>query len=98
AGSMSSAKYKLFISDVMVGTNSILVKAGTFRASYISYNTFNFMSTVNEDFNVQNEMWMDNLISRSTLISQVSEKQRNQFFKYIYKQIAELKQYILDNK
>lgn len=96
-GSMSAAKYKLFISDVMVGTNSILVKAGTFRASYISYNTFNFMSTVNEDFNIQNEMWMDNLISRSTLISQVSEKQRNQFFKHIYKQIAELKQYILDN-
>lgn len=94
SGTMNSSKYRLFVSDVMIGTNSILAKAGDFKASYISYSTFNFMQTNNSDFNLQNELWMNNLISRSTLISAVSEKQRNQFFKSIYKMIAELKTYI----
>ena len=55
------------------------------------------MSTNNIGFNAQNEQWMNNLMARSTLISGVSEKQRNQFFKSIYKQINELKQYFIDN-
>ncbi len=97
-GTMTSSKYRLFVSDVMIGTNSILVKADNFMSSYISYSTFNFMSTNNLDFNMQNEFWMNNLISRSTLISSVSEKQRNQFFKSIYKMLTELKQYIQDTQ
>ncbi len=97
-GTMTNAKYKLFVSDVMIGTNSILVKAEDFKSSYISYSTFNFMYTNNVDFNWQNEQWMENLISRSTLISTVAEKQRNQFFKGIYRLIAELRQYILDTE
>lgn len=97
-GTMTSKKYRLFVSDVMIGTNSILVKADNFMSSYISYSTFNFMSTNNLDFNMQNEFWMNNLISRSTLVSSVSEKQRNQFFKSIYKMLAELKQYIHDTQ
>lgn len=96
SGTMSPATYRLFVSDVMIGTNSLLVEAGDFKVSFISYSTFNFMQTTNSDFNAQNEQWMNNLISRSTLISTVSEKQRNQFFKGIYKLIAELKQYVIE--
>ena len=96
-GTMINSKYQLFISDVMIGTNSILAKTEKVSASFISYSTFNFMSTNNSDFNAQNEQWMNNLIARSTLISAVSEKQRNQFFKGVYKQIGELKQYFEEN-
>jgi len=96
-GTMVNAKYSLFISDVMIGTNSILAKTDGIAVSYISYSTFNFMSTNNIGFNAQNEQWMNNLMARSTLVSGVSEKQRNQFFKGVYKQIAELKQYFIDN-
>ncbi len=96
-GSMTSSNYKMFVSDVMIGTNSILVKANDFRASFISYSTFNFMQTTNAEFNAQNEMWMNNLISRSTLVSLVAEKQRNQFFKGVYKLLEELRQYAKEN-
>ena len=95
-GTMSSSSYRLFVSDVMIGTNSILAKAGDHLSSYISYSTFNFMQTSNTDFNLQNELWMNNLMSRSTMISTVAEKQRNQFFKSIYRTLADLKQYIND--
>jgi len=96
-GTMTSAKYRMFVSDVMIGTNSILAKAGEHMSSYISYSTFNFMHTANTDFNLQNGLWMNNLMSRSTMISTVAEKQRNQFFKGIYRALSELKQYITDN-
>jgi hypothetical protein len=96
-GTMTASNYKLFVSDVMIGTNSIFVKANDFRTSFISYSTFNFMQTTNAEFNAQNEMWMNNLISRSTLISLVSEKQRNQFFKSIYKLLEELRNYAKEN-
>ena len=98
SGTMTSSKYRLFVSDVMIGTNSILAKAGDHMASYISYSTFNFMHTANADFNVQNELWMTNLMSRSTMISTVAEKQRNQFFKSVYKVISGLKLYIEENE
>jgi len=39
------------------------------------------MSTGNPAFNHQNELWVDNLISKSTQISRTAEKIRNQFFK-----------------
>lgn len=95
-GSMTQNRFSLYISDVMIGTNSILAKSTDYAASFISYSTFNFMQTNNLQFNAQNQLWMNNLISRSTLISTVAEKQRNQFFKGVYKQINDLKQYFKD--
>lgn len=96
-GSMTSVPFKLFISDVMIGTNCILCKAGNYTASFISYSSFNFMQTTNVNFNEQNEQWLNNILSKSTLISGVAEKQRNQFFKQIYRQIADLKDYFRNN-
>ncbi len=94
SGTMLNTKYQLYVSDVMIGTNSILARAGSFSSSFISYSTFNFMQTVNLEFNEQNQLWMNNLISRSSLISATAEKQRNQFFKGIYKQVDDSREYI----
>ncbi len=96
-GSMSNIKNHLYVSDVMIGTNCILAKTENFAASYISYSTFNFMQTNNLHFNQQNELWMNNIQSKSSLISGVAEKQRNQFFKSIFLQIDELILYIKNN-
>ena len=89
-GSMSGVGHTFYLSDVMVGNNSILVTTKDQAYSFISYSTFNFMRTTNTQFNKQNEFWLQNLISKSTLLSTVAEKQRNQFFKLIKKQILEL--------
>jgi hypothetical protein len=93
--SMTSTKLQFYLSDVMIGTNCILAKSKQVSASFISYSSFNFMQTTNANFNNQNEQWLNNILAKSTLVSGVSEKQRNQFFKSIYKQIDELKQHIL---
>jgi hypothetical protein len=89
-GSMTSTKLNFYVSDVAIGNNTILVKSDKVNVSFISYSSFNFMQTNNINFNHQNENWLNNIIAKSTLISEVSERQRNQFFKDVYKTINDL--------
>lgn len=91
-GKFSNANYILYASDLMIGNNCVYIKGENKEASYIGYNTFNYMRTSNRFFNEQVDTWQKNLISKSTLVSQVSEKQRNQFFIAMYSQINQLRQ------
>lgn len=75
--------YSLYHSDVMIGNNCILVSMGDIKASYLSYNTFNAMTTTNGFFTNETDMWLKNLIRKSNLISGVAEKQRYRYFKHI---------------
>jgi hypothetical protein len=93
-GNGTAASFTFYASDLMIGTNCVLVQAGERKLSYLSYHTFNTMHTSNYYFNEQNEKWMNNLIRKSTLLSSVAEKQRNQFFKGLYKRISELEEYV----
>lgn len=73
--------FTMYQSEVMVGNNSIVANIGETKISYVSYNTFNMMTTTNSLFVNEAEEWLKNLIKKSILISGVGEKQRNQFFK-----------------
>lgn len=75
--------YKLYHSDVMIGNNCILTQVGAQIETYISYNTFNSMSTKNATFCNETEFWLKNLVRKSNLISGVGEKQRYRYFKII---------------
>lgn len=92
--SMGKATYELYLSDLMIGNNSIMVEYTDLAESYISYSGFNFMLTTNQVFNEQNKQWLNNIISKSTLISKVAEKQRFQFFKYLQEEVQNLHAYI----
>lgn len=92
-GTMTNVAHQFYLSDVMIGTNCILAKTSHFSVSFISYSSFNFMSTNNLEFNMQNELWLNNILSKSTLLSGVAEKQRNQFFKALLKQVEDTKLY-----
>lgn len=84
-----NVEFKLYFSDLMVGTNSILITAGSSKVCYLSINTFNSMATTNSGFNEENDRWVKNIIRKSTLLSGVSEKQRMKFFKLLYDKIAQ---------
>lgn len=85
-GEFSRADYVLYASELMIGNNTVYIKGEHQEASYIGYNTFNYMRTGNSYFNEQVDSWQKNLIGKSTLISKVGEKQRAQFFKAIRQQ------------
>jgi hypothetical protein len=86
--------FQFYVSDVMVGNNTILVQLGNAKVAYVSSNTFNFLSTGNAAFVEESEAWLNNLIKKSTLISGVSEKQRNRYFNLLHQKVEALKQKI----
>jgi hypothetical protein len=95
-GQFTNADFVLYTSDLMIGNNTVIIKAGEKQACYLSYNSFNYMRTVNRHFNEESEAWIRNLIGKSTLVSMVSEKQRNQFFKATINKIDTLRKTIME--
>lgn len=79
--------YRLYNSEVVLGTNCIYAIMGDARYSYISFNTLNSLTTTNPEFCEETEHWVKNLERKSTLISGVAEKQRYQFFSKMYRSI-----------
>jgi len=90
-GQQLSSEINYFISDVMIGTNSVLIKNVENSAAYISYNTFNFIQTQNHEFNDSTQKWINQLMAQSTLISKVSEAKRNVFISSLKNQINKLR-------
>jgi hypothetical protein len=89
-GAITSNEYLLYVSDLMIGNNCVLVNAGSFKSAYISYNSFNSIKTTNSHFIEQSENWLTNLVNKSTMISKVGERQRNRFFNGMYEKIEGL--------
>lgn len=75
-----SGKLHLYHNEVVTADNTIMVKAGGRKFVFLTHCAMNFLNTTNESFCDTTYSWLTNLIKRSSLISTVSEKQRNQFF------------------
>lgn len=88
------ANYTLYRSEVTIGNNCIQVTMNDVKVIFFSFNTFNTMSTSNYAFCQETDLWIKNLISKSTQISGVAEKMRHQFFNNLHKQLNNLKQTI----
>ncbi len=71
--------FMLYYSEIEIGNNCILADVNNFKKVYLTYNTFNDMFTTNEKFCEETNTWINFLITKSILISGVSEKQRLQF-------------------
>ena len=93
-GASTTQNYTLYNSELMIGNNCVLIRAGGGRHAYISHNTFNTMVTTNSGFCDETENWLKNLIRKSIPISGVSEKQRFRFFKMMNDKIAKLQEKI----
>jgi hypothetical protein len=86
----SQSNYALYHSDVMIGNNCVLATMGAIQETYISYHTFNSMFTNNVTYCAETELWLKNLIRKSSLISGVAEKQRYRYFKIIDEHLKKL--------
>lgn len=87
----ASGNYALYHSDIMIGTNCILVETNDVKSSYLSFHTFNTMATSNTHFCNETELWLNNLLKKSNLISGVAEKQRYKFFKRVNDSLQKLR-------
>ena len=73
--------YQLYYNEMLIGNNNILVTAGGSQITYLTHNVLNYLITSNAAFCKETEESLKSLIKKSVLISGVSEKQRNQFFR-----------------
>jgi transcriptional regulator with XRE-family HTH domain len=75
-----AAAYRMFNNELILGDNTVLVELNDRRLTYLNHSGINFMSTQDERFNDYTYEVFKNLMSRSTQISSVSEKERGHFF------------------
>lgn len=76
--------FKLFYNRVGLGDNTIMTLHDGGKTLFLNYDALNYMLTRDEAF--CNEVYgrIQTIMRRSTLISSVSEKQRNIFFNILY--------------
>jgi BetR domain len=85
-------EFKMYFNEVLLGDNNMLVELDGTKMSYLSHTTINFMLTKDEAFNTNMYNHIQNQMKRSTLISEVSEKERARFFRIIREKIIARKQ------
>ncbi len=86
--------FKFFYNKVMLGETTIIVVTDRIKQIFINYDALNYVTTRDESFCDPYYNDMQNLMKKSTLISQTSEKQRNIFFGIMMNKIKERKKHL----
>jgi hypothetical protein len=76
----NAATYRMFNNELILGDNTVMVELGDRKLTYLTHSAMNFMITRDENFNNYMYGVFQNLVSRSTQISSMSEKERGNFF------------------
>jgi len=83
------APLKLYINEIILGNNTILVEINGRRISFITYNVLDYLHTSDPRFNEVTFSNFHTLASRSTLISETGERERNRFFNSLRQMMIE---------
>src|SRR3990172_5951922 len=81
--------YTLYYNEILMVDGIVLIRMDNNRICYITTNPMNYIHTTNSGFYDANYIWIKNLIKKSSLISGVSEKDRNRYFLKIKYQIQQ---------
>ncbi len=84
--------YELYYNEVILTDDAVLVDTEITNTAYITNNALNILKTTDDRFFENTYAYLQNLMSKSMLISAVSEKERHKFFGHIRKKIQQLKQ------
>ncbi|MBS1655882.1 MAG: hypothetical protein JSU05_13610 [Bacteroidetes bacterium] len=84
-----AGSYRMFNNELILGDNTIFLELDNMRITYLVHSVINFMTTRDEQFNTYMFNVLQNLISRSSQISSVGEKERAHFFERIREKLAQ---------
>jgi hypothetical protein len=90
----SDVKYKFFINDYILGDNTILVSLDGKKMVFLINNVINYLLTTSKHFVDYSFQTMDILLKKSTLISEIGERDRELFFDRIRGKINERKKQV----
>ena len=92
---LKSVSYKMYVNEFILGDNTILALLGNTKVAYINHSVINFMLTKDPSFCEYTWQHFQNIIKKSTLISEVGEKERSRFFNIIKEKINARKNALL---
>lgn len=81
--------FKFFYNRVMLGETTIIVVTDRIKQIFLNYDALNYVTTRDETFCNPYYEDIQNLMKKSTLISETGEKQRNIFFGILMNKIKE---------
>jgi len=85
---LAAPEYRLFVNEFIIGDNTFLAELDTVRITYLNHSVLYFLGSMDPNFNRAMFNNLDNLTKKSTLISNVGEKERNQFFNKLRKKVT----------
>jgi len=86
-----TTSFEMYQSDIFISNNCIQAAIDNEVFTYITFNSFNHLMTYAPEFSEECKKWMDQMRSKSILLSEVSEKFRYQFFLTQRKKIMQLR-------
>lgn len=81
--------FSLYESDIELSNNSALAIINGVRISFIGHLTFNTLISDHPQLNEMSYNWYNRLMRKSTLISEVSAKQRYQFIQHLKNELKQ---------
>lgn len=72
--------FKFYENEVVVNDNTILVDMDPVKLCYLTFNVMSLLVTTDQVFTQRVHDYLQGLMSKSTLISKVADKERNRFF------------------
>jgi len=86
-----TAWYKVYLNEVLLGDNSMLVSLNGAKLAVLVHAANNYIMTRDLNFTENLYQHIQGIMRRSTLISAVSEKERSRFFRTLRERIAKRK-------
>lgn len=83
--------FQLYENEILIADNTVLAKMGPKRSVYINYNSLNLLTTLQDSFCERTEVYLNNLIKNSILISATAARERNKFFNKMNERVEEFK-------
>jgi hypothetical protein len=74
------ASYKMFVNEFILGDNTLMALLNDTKIAYINHSVINVVWTKDTAFAEHTYQHFQNIIRRSTLVSDVGEKERSRFF------------------
>ncbi len=85
----NAASYNLYNNELVLGDNTVLAELDGMKVTFLNHSVINYVATRDLQFNTHMYDAIQNLIRKSTQLSEVGEKERNRFFNRIRDKIKQ---------
>lgn len=80
-------EFRMFVNEFIIGDNTFMAEVDQVRITYLNHSVLYFLGSRDEKFNNSMFNSLENLVKKSTMISSIGEKERNQFFNKLRRKI-----------